>query len=216
MATGKYMSASDKILHYFADPMCSWCWGFSPVIEQIRSTFGKEIKISLVLGGLRPGSTDALTPELREEILEHWHQVHERCGQTFTFEGAMPEGFVYDTEPPSRAVVSMGMLQADKVFDYFKSIQQAFYVEQKDVTRDEELTELARSFGVSDEEFLNKLNSAEMENKTQAHFHKARLLGVRGFPSLIMQEQGEFQLICNGYKPFDELEQELDQRLRVV
>ncbi|MDB5418474.1 MAG: dithiol-disulfide isomerase, partial [Phenylobacterium sp.] len=23
-------------LIYFADPMCSWCYGFSPVIEEIR------------------------------------------------------------------------------------------------------------------------------------------------------------------------------------
>ena len=25
-------------LIYFADPMCSWCYGFSPVIEDIRRT----------------------------------------------------------------------------------------------------------------------------------------------------------------------------------
>ena len=23
-------------LIYFSDPMCSWCYGFSPVIEQVR------------------------------------------------------------------------------------------------------------------------------------------------------------------------------------
>ncbi len=27
-------------LVYVADPMCSWCWGFSPVIDAIRERFG--------------------------------------------------------------------------------------------------------------------------------------------------------------------------------
>ncbi|MCH7478788.1 MAG: DsbA family protein, partial [SAR324 cluster bacterium] len=22
-------------LYYFGDPMCSWCWGFKPVLEQV-------------------------------------------------------------------------------------------------------------------------------------------------------------------------------------
>ena len=26
---------------YFADPMCSWCWGFAPVIEKIAAEAAK-------------------------------------------------------------------------------------------------------------------------------------------------------------------------------
>ncbi|MDH5427723.1 MAG: DsbA family protein, partial [Nitrospirota bacterium] len=26
-------------LIYVADPMCSWCWGFSPVLEEIRRLY---------------------------------------------------------------------------------------------------------------------------------------------------------------------------------
>ena len=40
------MDNDDKpILWYFADPMCSWCWGFSPVISEIKKSYhhhGKE------------------------------------------------------------------------------------------------------------------------------------------------------------------------------
>jgi len=42
------------ILWYFADPMCSWCWGFSPVIETLRDEYRERMKTALVLGGLRP------------------------------------------------------------------------------------------------------------------------------------------------------------------
>ncbi len=76
---------STPILWYFADPMCSWCWGFSPAIEAVRDAYRKRMKIALVLGGLRPGTTEPMTPTTREEILHHWHAVHERTGQPFHF-----------------------------------------------------------------------------------------------------------------------------------
>ena len=88
---------NDEILWYFADPMCSWCWGFSPVVEALREEYRPRLKIALVMGGLRPGTTEAISASSRDDILHHWRQVHERSGQPFHFEGAMPEGFVYDT-----------------------------------------------------------------------------------------------------------------------
>ena len=98
--------AQERILWYFADPMCSWCWGFTPAIGAIKESYSDRLKIALMLGGLRPGTTEPVTPKFREETLHHWQDVHKMTGQPFTFEGAMPEGFVYDTEPASRAVIA--------------------------------------------------------------------------------------------------------------
>lgn len=39
----------EALLWYFADPMCSWCWGFSPVIEAVREACRPRLKISLIL-----------------------------------------------------------------------------------------------------------------------------------------------------------------------
>ena len=101
------MTKPSRILWYFADPMCSWCWGFAPVISAIKEAYADRLKGALVLCGLRPGTTEPMTAALREEILHHWHEVHRRTGQPFIFDDAMPAGFVYDTEPPSRAVVAV-------------------------------------------------------------------------------------------------------------
>ena len=27
---------------YFADPMCSWCWGFNPVMARVREAYGER------------------------------------------------------------------------------------------------------------------------------------------------------------------------------
>ncbi|MGZ6015963.1 MAG: DsbA family protein, partial [Phenylobacterium sp.] len=64
-------------LIYFSDPMCSWCYGFSPVVEDIRRTFGRALPIRIVMGGLRPGTEKAMTEEAKLEIADHWTHVHE-------------------------------------------------------------------------------------------------------------------------------------------
>src|SRR5271154_1916736 len=94
-------------LIYFADPMCSWCWGFSPVITEIERCFGDLLPIRLILGGLRPGTTTKLTDAYKTTLRAHWHHVHEASGQPFDGAFFDRENFVYDTEPAARATVVM-------------------------------------------------------------------------------------------------------------
>ena len=117
----------------------------------------------------------------------------------------MPQGFIYDTEPPSRAVITMGEMNPDRVLPYFTSIQAAFYAEGRDVTQFDTLSELAGAFEVNNSEFHIKFEEAEIKQKTQAHFHRARQFGVRGFPTLILQNDDGYTLLTHGYQPFESL-----------
>src|ERR1700744_6137554 len=78
-------------LIYFSDPMCSWCYGFSPVIEDIRRTFGRALPVRVVMGGLRPGTETAMTEEAKLEIADHWTHVHEATGLPFNRAGTSAE-----------------------------------------------------------------------------------------------------------------------------
>jgi putative protein-disulfide isomerase len=203
------------ILWYFADPMCSWCWGFSPVIETLREETRERMKIALVLGGLRPGETAPMTAAGREEILHHWHQVHERTGQPFRFENALPDGFVYDTEPASRAVATVGSLDPALIFAMFKAIQTAFYAEGRDVTQPRVLADLAAGLGVDKEVFLAAFDSDAARAKTQAHFRQTRQAGVRGFPALILQQDSQLHSVSNGCLPLETVREAIDRYLPV-
>jgi putative protein-disulfide isomerase len=204
---------SQPILWYFADPMCSWCWGFSPAIETLRDAYRERMKVALVLGGLRPGESTPMTPTARDEILHHWHAVHERTGQPFRFEGALPDGFVYDTEPASRAVVTMGGLDPALIFPLFKAIQTAFYAEGRDVTQADVLAGLAAGLGVDRAAFLDAFDSDAARARTQAHFRQARQAGVRGFPTLIVQQGAQLHPVCNGCLPLDTVRDAIDRCL---
>ncbi|HMA12385.1 MAG TPA: DsbA family protein [Steroidobacteraceae bacterium] len=200
------------ILWYFADPMCSWCWGFSPVIDVLRDQYRERLKIALVLGGLRH-ETAPMTAAQRDEILHHWHAVHERTGQPFRFEGALPAGFVYDTEPACRAVATVGGIDPTQIFAMFKTIQSAFYAEGRDVTRADVLAELAAGLGVDAAAFLRAFDSDATRAKTQAHFRQARQARVRGFPALILQQGSQLHPISSGCQPLETVRAAIDHSL---
>lgn len=197
------------LLWYFADPMCSWCWGFSPVIETLRDAYRDRMKIALVLGGLRH-ETAPMSAAGREEILHHWHQVHSSTGQPFRFEDALPPGFVYDTEPACRAVVTAGGIDPTLIFPLFKTIQRAFYAEGRDVTQPGVLADLAAELGVGKAAFLPAFDSDAARARTQAHFRQTRQAGVRGFPALILQQDAQLTPVSSGCQPLDTVRAAID------
>ena len=204
------MPGETPILWYFADPMCAWCWGFSPVIEAIREQYRDRLKIALMLGGLRPGVSAAMSQNECDQIVHRWHEVQAMSGQTFGFDGAPSAGFVYDTEPASRAIISVGALDPAATFPYFKAVQHAFYVGQCDVTQAGVLADLAHDFGIASDAFLAHFSSESMRKKTHQHFVHSRQAEVRGFPTLVAQNTAGHVMLRDGYCTLDEFQPVLD------
>ena len=192
-------------LWYFSDPMCAWCWGFTPIMEDIRNTYSERMNIVLMLGGLRTSSTQPLTIRKRDEIMHHWFDSHRISKQPFTFEGALPEGFIFNTEPACRAVITVAALNPAEIFPYFKTVQTAFFVEQLDVTQADILVELATRHRLSMAQFSHHFNSDDARQKTQKHFRASEQAGVFGFPALVLEKNAKFQFITQGYRPLQEL-----------
>jgi putative protein-disulfide isomerase len=207
---------TQKTLWYIADPMCSWCWGFSPVIEKTRREYAGRLKFELLLGGLRPGTKIPLPMAQREEILGHWQAVHRTTGQPFRFEGAMPEGFVYDTEPASRAVVTVSMMDGEAVFPFFRVVQSAFYAEQQDVTVPGVLARLAGAAGLDEQQFLRIFESDAARSGVLEHFQEARRRGMSGFPAVMMQDAQGYALLTPGYCSYEALRSRLDAWLKAA
>ncbi|MFK0087820.1 DsbA family protein [Pseudomonas sp. NPDC090755] len=192
-------------LLYVMDPMCSWCWGFAPVAKAlIAQAHEAGIETRLVVGGLRTGSS-ALDASTRRYILEHWQAVTQATGQPFTLEGAMPDGFVYDTEPACRALVAARSLDEHRTWSLLAAIQQAFYQGGKDVTRAPALVELAEQVGFDRTVFAERFTSADVRAATAADFTWAQDLGIAGFPTLLAERNGQLALLTNGYQSLDSL-----------
>lgn len=142
-------------LIYFADPMCSWCWGFASVVTDIEQSL--ELPVRLILGGLRPGTTAPMSGSDKASMREHWEHVHEMTDQPFDWEFFERSDFVYDTEPACRAVVVLR--RHGQALAALHRIQRAFYAQNTDVTDPSNLAKIAGEFGLDENRFLEEWQS---------------------------------------------------------
>ena len=191
-------------LVYFADPMCSWCWGFKPSLMAVLDRYGANLPLRMIMGGLRPGTTEPMDRAQKAKIKEHWQQVQEASGQPFRFDFFDQDGFVYDTEPACRAVVTGGSLAPELVFGLLIAIQAGFYEENRDVTDPEVLADLALDAGYDRDEFLDHFDGAEMVKATADGFELSQSVGITGFPTLLIgDDESGYDLVCAGFQKPD-------------
>jgi putative protein-disulfide isomerase len=187
---------------YFADPMCSWCWGFSPVVEALRERTAEILPIRLVMGGLRPGNSTPMEERARRNLVGHWREIHTLTGQPFG-EGLIDlDDFVYDTDPAARAVVLARRTSTDKAIDYLARIQHAFYAEGLDVTKNGVLVDLAVELGFDRKAFAAGLDEEDLKSETWRDYALSQRAGVTGFPTLIVGPNADntYTPISRGYQ----------------
>ncbi len=204
----------DRHFIYFADPMCSWCYGFSPVIEQLANRFEGRLPVRIIMGGLRPGHRQPMRDKDRDYIRGAWKSVSEASGQPFDSAFFDRETFIYDTEPACRAVVTMRRLAPDQALAFNARISRAFYAANRDITDEEVLANIAAEAGMERQAFLEQLRSPASRDETSEDFQFAKRSGVEGFPLLAAgcPETG-YALISHGFRPIDGLPEAIEDWL---
>ena len=192
---------------YFADPMCSWCWGFAPVIEQLDAAYGEALPIRLILGGLRPGTDKVMSDAAKASTRTHWEHVLEASGQPFDFGFFDRQDFVYDTDPAARATVMVRRERPEAALAFLHRAQRAFYAENRDVTKAHVLAELAAEFGIDREDFAERLEAEDLKHETWRDYGASQRAGVKGFPTLIAgpNADGTFGLVTSGFQPAEQI-----------
>ena len=187
---------------YIADPMCSWCYGFAPVIEALADHFKGRLPVKLMMGGLRAGNTRAMRAEDKDYIRKAWSTVGPATGRAFDMAFFDREGFIYDTEPACRAVVTARHLAPDTALAFKGRISEAFYGRNRDMTDTEQITAIAVDAGFDEMAFRSAFLSPDMRRDTARDFVDAKQMGVEGFPCLLIGgENRDYAIITNGYRP---------------
>ncbi len=200
---------------YFADPMCSWCWGFAPVIETLRRRYGDFLPIRPLMGGLRPGTSEAMDAEARTRTRGYWAQVAGISGQPFDDAILETPGFVYDTDPAARAVVLARRTSPEAGLDFLLKAQRGFYAEGRDITRNEVLADLAAELGFDRDAFASGLADEGLREETWRDYATSQRAGVTGFPTLILgpKADGTYALVSRGYQGPTEIVAAIDALL---
>jgi putative protein-disulfide isomerase len=123
---------------------------------------------------------------------------------------------VYDTEPICRAVVAARRLapQAD-LLAVFRALQVAFYVDGLDTTDGRILATVAaaalraQGHDVGTDAVHAAWRAPDTVAATRADFHRARSLGVRSFPALLLETPDGIHEVSPGYAHVAALEARL-------
>jgi putative protein-disulfide isomerase len=204
---------ADRKLIYIADPMCSWCWGFAPVIHNVVDTIDDRAEFSIIMGGLR-SETAPVSEERKAMYREVWPQIQKRTGQPFDCGLVESVDFIYDTEPPCRAVVTVRSIAGDlKALEMFDRLQSAFYANNLDITTRSRCATIAADMGLDENRFSDLFISNAVKMATQHDFEQAQAMGATGFPTVIVADGPCNAFLTRGYQTFEQLHGPLEQLL---
>ncbi len=200
----------DREIVYVADPMCSWCWGFSPVIRALAERYAGRLPVRVVPGGLRVGDHVAFDEVFKARLRAHWRDVEAATGQGFDYAFFDRPAFNYNTEPACRAVVVAQGLDAPRALSYLEALQSAFYGANQDITDPHVLTAIAVACGLDGPRFSERWQARASREETFEGFKRARRLGARGFPTVLLRHGDHYDLLTSGYQPSGPLMEQVD------
>ncbi len=181
---------SDR-LFYIHDPMCSWCYGFGPALQELLSGLPDEIEVVKLLGGLAPDSTDPMTPEMCQHLQQTWHRIQQRIpGTEFNFDfwrSCQPRR---STWPACRAVIAARRQDIALDEAMTRAIQNAYYQQARNPSDRDTLIALAAEIGADAPVFESTLDAAETRETLAAEIALARNMGIDGYPALVLEVEG--------------------------
>jgi putative protein-disulfide isomerase len=188
------------ILYYIHDPMCSWCWGFAPVLDRLMTELPEHIEVRRLVGGLAPDSDVAMPDETREYVQQQWRRIEETIpDRRFNFDfwsKCQPRRSTY---PACRAVIAAREQGETNDVLMTKAIQRAYYEQARNPSDKETLVVLAREIGLDADTFANALTSPAVDEQLDREIGHSRALGARGFPSLVLVDGDVSRLIPIDY-----------------
>ncbi len=189
-------------LIYIMDPMCSWCWAFSPQLKAVQARF-RDLPVSYIMGGLAPDCADPMPESLAQQIQSTWHQIESRTGTAFNHDYwhlNRPRRSTYDA---CRAVIAATRIQADAQAPMIEAIQQGYYLQAKNPSDRSVLVELAQRINLDPALFRQYLGDEMTQGMLQQHLAIKDSLGVQGFPTLMLQKGEELHCLSAGYRQAD-------------
>ena len=175
-------------LIYVHDPMCSWCWGFRPVFDQLCRELEGRLPITRLLGGLARDSADPMPIEMQRHLQDTWRRIQQRIpGTRFNFDFWRICAPRRSTWPACRAVLAARRLDPAQETAMIAAIQRAYYLTARNPSDDGTLIALAGELGLDDVAFTTQLNAPHTHEQLAEEIAHARRIGANSFPSLRLQ-----------------------------
>ncbi|TXR53100.1 DsbA family protein [Reinekea thalattae] len=201
-------------LIYCYDPMCSWCWGFKPTWNALKTELqplldNGKLEIVYLLGGLAADSDEPMTAQMQTNLQGIWRHINQQLGTEFNFDfwrDCKPRRSTY---PACRACLVARKFNLES--DMLSQIQQAYYLNAQNPSDLETLQQCAEAIGLDKQEFIKAMQELKQANSLEKEIDQARQLQLNSFPSLALLNNNQLTHIPIDYQHTQSMKETIDQ-----
>lgn len=194
----KQMNPGHIQLYYFTDPVCSHCYVMEPVLSKLLLEYGHLIDYTVIMGGMLEKWDDfgdaANGIAQAGDVYAHWREV--------SMQTHMPiNGSVWLRDPiassyPASKLYNMAeKMYPEKKHRLLRRIREAAFVFDENISRPEVLKRIADEMGFDSEELMRRAESDEGSELLKKDLHTTGVMGVRGFPTIMIGREEEYEVI---------------------
>jgi putative protein-disulfide isomerase len=202
-------------LTYLFDPLCGWCYGASPVLQQLGQHPG--ITLELAPTGLFAGGGRTLDAAFADYAWTNDTRIAKLTGQRFTpayrtqVLGRL--GSAFDSSTATLALTAVALTDPPRELQALKLLQEARYVDGLDTTAVPVVARLLRDVNLATAADRLVAADAELRQVNTLRQQRAqglmRSLGASGVPALVRTDASGSHLLP-GNALFGSFEQLLD------
>ena len=202
----KKMMPTHTTLIYVHDPMCGWCWGFTPVWKKTREALvqlfsPEQLSIRYVAGGLAPDSAKPMSADLAKTISGYWKRIEEELGTEFNHDFWALNTPRRSTYPACRAVIAARELGGHRQeLAMISAIQEAYYLKAENPSNLSTLVTCAERIDLDRHSFEKLVESPECDALLQHDIQYARSIGGNSFPGLFLKQGSKESPVPFDYK----------------
>ena len=198
------MAPTTRVTYLF-DPLCGWCYGASPMLDQLVGR--PDLALEPLATGLFAGAgARPMDAGFAAFAWTNDQRIARLTGQVFseayrhTILGDHTR--LFDSGPATLALTAVALTAPDRVFDALKAIQNARYVDGRDNTDSTVLAQILRSLGLADSASRLVDPDDALIAAYRARLESARAemdrFGAGGVPALVAGSGDTRRLIPSG------------------
>ncbi|MBW6478297.1 MAG: DsbA family protein [Bacteroidales bacterium] len=205
---GKPVPEKEKpeILYVF-DPLCGWCYGFSPVITRLKDQLNSDVDFLVLSGGMvreaSPIGEIAGYIKTAYKVVEDTTGV--KFGENFLNDILGNGNAIFSSVPPAKALAVLRIHKPGKCIEIAARLQKAIYFDGIEVDDYTAYSQIAKEFGMEPDDFLLQVKSAEIAEIVENEFKLVAGMGVNGYPTVLLRNGKETQLLSRGYMDYESL-----------
>ena len=190
-----------KTLYYVFDPLCGWCYGAGVALAALDKA--PKIALRLLPSGLFSGAgARPMDDTFAAYAWSNDQRIERLTGQPFSeryrTEVLTDHQQMFDSGPATLALTAVALTAPERELEALKAIQQARYVDGKNITRLETLISVLKSLELEPAATRLAQPDDELLAANRARVADAQTLlnefGARGVPTFILDTKGQRQL----------------------